>query len=154
MAAPLVSSLVALLLSQDEYTPQQVADIIKGSCDNIDSKNQTYAGKLGAGRINVDKALTDMLYYTSVKELSAYSDFTVYPNPASGDVYIPFERVSPDGQPVNLSVYNVTGSEVYTAVLQGDASHISISELPNGLYYVTTVTNKGERFKTRLMVSH
>jgi subtilisin family serine protease len=59
MAAPYVSALSALLLSQDpSLTRAQVRTIIRNTCDPIDDLNPGYGGLLGAGRINAYAALS------------------------------------------------------------------------------------------------
>jgi hypothetical protein len=57
-AAPMVSGLAAMILSQNPgYTHNQLRAVIAGACDDIDSLNPGFEGKLGAGRINVARAL-------------------------------------------------------------------------------------------------
>ncbi|MBN1505131.1 MAG: S8 family serine peptidase [Candidatus Eisenbacteria bacterium] len=59
MAAPHVSGLAALLLSQDPArTWAAVRNAIVSTCDPIGELNPSYAGLLGAGRINAYKALS------------------------------------------------------------------------------------------------
>ncbi|MBL4652179.1 MAG: FG-GAP repeat protein, partial [Flavobacteriales bacterium] len=58
MACPLVSGLVALMLSKNSFlTPDEIETCLKNSCDNIDSQNSFYIGQMGAGRINAYQAL-------------------------------------------------------------------------------------------------
>jgi subtilisin family serine protease len=60
VAAPFVAGLVALVKAQHPgWTATQIENQIlnKCSCDTIDHLNPSYAGKLGAGRINVFKTL-------------------------------------------------------------------------------------------------
>lgn len=58
MSTPLVSSLAAYIWSRvPNYTNAQVEALIKASSDNIDALNPTYAGQLGAGRINAQRAM-------------------------------------------------------------------------------------------------
>ena len=60
-AAPLVASLAALVKSQHrEWSPAQVAFQIVETADAIDALNPDYVqGKLGRGRINAQRALTE-----------------------------------------------------------------------------------------------
>ena len=52
-ATPEVAGLVGLMLSVNPYlTPADVLKCLKDNADNIDGVNPSYAGKLGAGRIN------------------------------------------------------------------------------------------------------
>jgi len=58
MACPMVAGLCGLMLSYNpNLNPAQVEAALKAGCDNIDSKNTSYVGKIGAGRINAGKAL-------------------------------------------------------------------------------------------------
>lgn len=58
MSSPHVAGLAALIWSRNNsLTNQQVRNIIESTCDNIDSKNPGFAGKLGKGRINALRAL-------------------------------------------------------------------------------------------------
>ncbi len=56
------SGIAALIISaHPTWTRDQVAAQLVGSVDNIDALNPTYAGKLGAGRVNAFKAVSTTL---------------------------------------------------------------------------------------------
>ncbi|MCB9244834.1 MAG: S8 family serine peptidase [Flavobacteriales bacterium] len=58
MASPLVAGLCALMLSKNSsLNPDDVEQCLKSSCDDISSLNSSYSGGIGAGRINVQKAI-------------------------------------------------------------------------------------------------
>lgn len=59
MACPHVSGVAALIVSlaYGQFTPDQVAEIIRTTTDNIDALNPGYIGKMGSGRINAQAAL-------------------------------------------------------------------------------------------------
>ena len=58
MSAPIVSGLIGLMLSANpNLTPAQIISCLKSSCDNIDAANSGKIGKMGAGRINAQKAM-------------------------------------------------------------------------------------------------
>ncbi|HEX9884368.1 MAG TPA: S8 family serine peptidase [Desulfobaccales bacterium] len=60
MAAPLAASVGALIWSQNpDWTTAQVKEKLFNSADNIDSLNPSYAGKMGYGRVNAFKAVSD-----------------------------------------------------------------------------------------------
>ena len=61
MAAPMVSSAAGLLLKQNPtLTPEQLTQILRATTDNIDlAAGLEFAGKLGAGRLNLDKAVNN-----------------------------------------------------------------------------------------------
>jgi subtilisin family serine protease len=58
MAAPLVSATLALIAQANpELSQREVVNILFASTDNINRLNADYLGKLGNGRLNVDKAI-------------------------------------------------------------------------------------------------
>ncbi len=58
MATPLVASCAAVVWSKNpSWTRAQVWDAVRLNTDPIDSLNPSYAGKLGSGRVNLNKAL-------------------------------------------------------------------------------------------------
>ena len=60
MASPFVASLAGLIKSQHKnWSPAQVMFQIVETADSIDAKNPSYANKLGSGRINALRALTE-----------------------------------------------------------------------------------------------
>lgn len=60
MSSPLVASLAGLIKSKfKNMTAGQIMFQIVGTADNIDGVNPTFVGKLGAGRINALRALTE-----------------------------------------------------------------------------------------------
>lgn len=60
MASPIVSSAAALVKSyRPSLSMQQVGELLRVTADNIDDDNPAYIGKLGKGRLNVYRALTD-----------------------------------------------------------------------------------------------
>jgi outer membrane protein assembly factor BamB len=68
MASPHAAGVSALIWSRNKkLTNQQVRDILQNNCDNIDAKNPGFAGKLGKGRINAFRALSN----TPVPEIDA-----------------------------------------------------------------------------------
>ena len=58
MASPLVAGLAALIWSRNStLSSSQVRQIIENNCDNIDSLNPGFEGKLGKGRVNALRCL-------------------------------------------------------------------------------------------------
>lgn len=61
MAAPIVSSAAALLKAYyQELTMAQIGELLRVNADNIDNLNPSFAGKLGKGRLNIYRALTQI----------------------------------------------------------------------------------------------
>ncbi len=60
MSSPLVAGLAALVKSQHpEWSPAEIMIQVVETADNIDGINPNYAGKLGSGRINAYRAVTE-----------------------------------------------------------------------------------------------
>ena len=59
MATPLVASVAGAVWSKNPtWTRTQVWDKVRTTTDSIDALNPSYAGKLGSGRVNLQKAVT------------------------------------------------------------------------------------------------
>lgn len=59
-SSPIAAGACALIWSaHPAFTSAQVAALVQSSCDNIDAINPAYVGLLGAGRVNLLKALGD-----------------------------------------------------------------------------------------------
>jgi subtilisin family serine protease len=152
MAAPLVASLIGLTLSLNPDWRNDIEHVIKSSCDNIDNVNPSnYAGEMGAGRINVDRTL---IYSetTSALEVSRNGDFKIYPNPTSSTVLLPFDELSPNGQPLMFYIYNVAGTLVNSVEVSTPNQRIDVSQLPTGIYNISTTT-ADNFYQTRLLVT-
>lgn len=69
-AAPVVSGIAAWLRSYyPEYSAEIISELIRRSCDNIDAVNPQYAGALGAGRVNMLKAVTMAPAYVNLEQI-------------------------------------------------------------------------------------
>lgn len=157
MAAPIVTGLAGLILSMEPDRVNQIEEIIKGGCDNIDDKNPNYINKIGAGRINVDKSFDYLLHIDdplSVVSVTKYTDFNVYPNPAPKQFFIPFNTISQDGQAVTVIVYNAVGAEVAKQQISYQSQPISVGQLAQGMYHIAVTNSQGKNFRTRLMVNY
>jgi hypothetical protein len=70
-ASPITCGAIALLWSAHPgYGREQIIDLLLGSCDDIDAVNPVLAGKLGAGRVNLLKALGDRLHQVPAEFVS------------------------------------------------------------------------------------
>lgn len=70
LAAPLVAGAAALIKSlRPEFGPKEIYDVLTKSADNIDLKNVLYLKQLGAGKLNLGRAISfiDTLYPKPVK---------------------------------------------------------------------------------------
>jgi hypothetical protein len=58
MASPVACGVASLIVAQDSTRgPDDIELLLKAGCDNIDQLNPSYAGKLGAGRVNAYKTI-------------------------------------------------------------------------------------------------
>ncbi len=72
MSTPLVAGVAALVRAQfPSYTAAQVAEQVRVTCDDIYTANLTYRYKLGKGRVNAYRALTEN--WPSVRMTSFYA---------------------------------------------------------------------------------
>jgi hypothetical protein len=70
MSAPMVSGALALIeAANPEIDSRKVKEILLESADNIDKLNPDYVGKIGVGRLNIEKGVNMALELLSSKEL-------------------------------------------------------------------------------------
>lgn len=74
MASPFVAGLVGLVKShKPELTPAELIFQVVGTADDIDALNPDYAGKMGSGRVNALRALTESVTPQPDVKLLTYS---------------------------------------------------------------------------------
>ncbi len=135
-----------MVLSIDPtLTPQEVEELIKKGCDNIDHYNFGYAGKMGAGRINAYNTLSHAIEGTFPNGFNA---LWVYPNPSvNGDVTIS----TTDSLLVitEVTIYDITGRPVITISLDlVNSATLPISNnLPSGAYIIEGTLQTGHRYR-------
>jgi hypothetical protein len=79
----------------------------------------------------------------NINEESQESSVSIYPNPSKGTFYI----TMPDGlKETNISVYDMTGREVYSATIRNQQSEIRNSFSP-GTYFVKVTTEAATAVK-------
>lgn len=144
MAAPMVASAAALVKAKyPTYTGLQVGEVLRSTADPIDNLNAPYAGKLGKGRLNVYRALTETtssVRYQDIRvsdqtngnraagnELTLKLDLTSFLAPISG-LNVNITSTSPYVQVLdpNISVGNMG-----TLVSKTDIGPIRVKVLPN-----------------------
>ena len=89
-----------------------------------------------------------------VEELNPI-DISVFPNPSDGQVFISHSR---NFSNLDIKVYDVTGKEIaaglYNIGEAGKKISIDLSNLENGLYFISTTDNGGQHFTHRVILSH
>ncbi len=79
MASPLVAGLAGLVAAKfPSYSPLQIGEQVRVTCDNIDGKNPYYVQQIGKGRINAVRALTES--WPSVRMVSFVASDSGYGN--------------------------------------------------------------------------
>ena len=123
-AAPLVAGTAALLFAINPcFTNQQIELILKTSAVNIDSLNPTYAGLLGAGRLNA---------FAAVQLAASYPKFSV-----AGDVVL---NCTDFTQSITLQVSH--GTSPYQVVWENSPTNsLTLLDLQNNTSYSASVTD-------------
>jgi subtilisin family serine protease len=121
-AAPYVSGTVALMVAANPcISNDEIESLLRESATNIDAINPSYAGLLGAGRLNAATAVSRAM---SMTQLEIQSDvYSLGCTPNSGKIQI-------------LNTLNDTETE-YTYQWSNGSTSSSIIDLPNGTYTVT-----------------
>ncbi|HEQ98875.1 MAG TPA: hypothetical protein ENO22_05995 [candidate division Zixibacteria bacterium] len=161
MATPMVAGVCALIKSRNtDLTRVEIEGILFNTADDIDALNPAYAGLLGAGRINSNGAVTQLLFST----LSASPRMGEPPLTVDFEGYSPFEvdfwkYYFGDGDSSDLQnpvhtymepgAYTVT-QEISTA--NGDASNTLDSFIFVLADTLTGVDFEGEITTTEVMV--
>ncbi len=117
MAAPCASGVAAMIKAYfPSYNAFQVGEQLKISCDDISSINTSYIGKLGTGRINLYKALTQTGSPSVVMTSRTVTD-------NNDDVFIAGDTLNVYGDFTN---YLSPTSSALTATLSTTSSYVSI----------------------------
>lgn len=147
IAAPLVAGLAGLVWSHyPSLTALEVAEVIKCSADNIDAVpgNEIYAGKIGAGRVNANTALTSTICGpVSINEEKNEAKMIVFPNPATNNITV--SLLSAESPQSKILFLNAAGEQVLSinniSSQKGKLTHtIDVSELAAGIYFLQLQT--------------
>ena len=136
MACPIAAGIGGLVLSMHpNYSPNDIKNAISVGCDDIESLNPNYSGKLGAGRVNIGNIFESVSLSNHTNDVGSIRSF---PNPASdyliitsnkeliGEIDV-FDNI---GKSVKgkLSINNITNSK--------ELKIEQLSRLEKGIYYV------------------
>lgn len=72
----------------------------------------------------------------------------IFPNPADNSIKL---KLSSDEKMKLISIYDIAGRQVQTTTVP---SNINIEHLPKGVYFVDVLTEKGNVYSDKLMISH
>ncbi len=156
-ASPINTQNVQVLLSSDNGLtyPTVLADNLpnNGSATvtlpNEDNNNARIMVKavgniffaVNAARFNINKNL-------AVNESSFNKGFSVYPNPAKGEVNISLDKMSKNA---TYQIFDLSGKLVTKGNLENEKSRINIAKLQTGTYRLV-VSNNGETTSKNLIV--
>lgn len=140
MACPLVSAACALIIQKygvgkPGFTPERLKDILLGSATDISAYNPDYVGKLGAGIVNIERALT-----MEVDELPAFQLL----NNRIVDGWLQFKVTSELAGEGELTLYDAAGHRVYRQTLTLGAYAcftLDVSRLSAGYYSLQYACN-------------
>ncbi|MBC7424938.1 MAG: S8 family serine peptidase [Bacteroidia bacterium] len=134
MACPLTAGLCALILSfNPSLSPDQVENFLKTGCDNVNSANTQFAGKIGSGRINARRSLQFAAGITGIEE-TAKGNIGVYPVPNNGTFTVEWF----DENLTSIDVYNTMGDLVYSTPVSENTGTVQIkTNLAPGIYMLT-----------------
>ncbi|MDL2308638.1 T9SS type A sorting domain-containing protein [Bacteroidales bacterium OttesenSCG-928-B11] len=80
------------------------------------------------------------VHITSINNIEPVSDFTIYPNPTNGDLYIDLGMVK---QYVRLSIYDISGRKIKESIFQDKQSVLFDLNAEAGLYFLHIKTESG-----------
>jgi len=120
--------------------------------DNNDGSNWSLTAKLNPIIVNGDSIYgtpgAACLTISIVDPKSNLNDVSMYPNPATDVLF--FNNLSADFE---VSIYDITGSLVKRASINGANSSINIESLKSGMYFVRFVDTKtSERISKKLII--
>ncbi len=122
MAAPFVSGLAALIWSADAtLTREEVWQIIEDTADNIDDKNESYAGKIGTGRINAYSALSLITTRVNFKEENELEGVLI--EVYSDEEYESFVKEKTSDESGEAFIYLLDGNYWYKATKEDYDNH-------------------------------
>lgn len=136
MAAPMVTGILALWLQQNpNLTRAQAITMMKNSAitDNYTGTIPANGSNTwGWGKINAFQGLVSV---TSVDNVNAVTNTKVYPNPATNEVNIAFDKMQ---TATRIEMYDMSGKLVYqkqiVQISSGQIESINTNQLASGTY--------------------
>ncbi len=135
---------------------EEVLNILQASATNIDELNPSYAGLLGAGRLNAGLALEYAMnapceynyigenssveasaFGLSKIQVNAKTDLRVFPNPTNGTVHVEFETIE-NGE---IRVIDAMNRIVEVKEINESDTNYSLMLDQEGIYFVQIFQN-------------
>ena len=89
---------------------------------------------------NSQQEVEEACRITTVDEAGIYQNITIYPNPSSTQITI--ELCETPLKNTSLSIYNISGQQLISRLVNEPKTEIDISNLPTGIYIVKLQTPK------------
>jgi len=127
----------------------------RGYAAGFGLSNDIYIG--GGGQKNDGSAasmLTDFWKLSNgltlrVENPDTYSDFTIFPNPASQSIY--FENSLPGNEFESVRIFDISGKLIVEKSIVNVDKSFDVSFLAKGVYFVELITKKGEVLDSRFV---
>lgn len=133
-----VSNWTSFCIPISNYTNADSATITVAAFYNDTTCGMPY-GPHGNSVLYVDNLSFDNLI-TSTTELHNYnSNISIYPNPASDNIFLNFDKMIVDD--ITVSIYNTTGTLIKTEILKRNQNQMEINDLNNGIYIISFIAN-------------
>jgi hypothetical protein len=87
--------------------------------------------------------------FTSVKELSANSNVSIYPNPSKGLFTVASKG---NASIAAIQAIDVMGKTVYTKTTQSNSLEVDLTQMNKGLYMVIIKDENGNEFSSKVVV--
>lgn len=103
-----------------------------------------------------DSAWIDITFNVTplaVNEVSKEVQMTTYPNPANEIIHLNFENLDLNAK-VSAEIYDVIGNKVMTQSITAANNRLDVSELANGAYICTVVSDRKSILTKRIVISH
>jgi serine protease len=147
MATPLVAGLAALVKAANpSFTPLQIITAIKAGCDNINTTNPNFIGKLGAGRINAYRTFQPG---SGISPQQGEFAFDVFPNPCSS--LLQFSIAEKSNSLLSIQLTGMQGQTVLREHIQVPAgtnrNTLNVGNIAAGLYFLTVTDDERTYFR-------
>ena len=129
MATPCVAGTIALMLSKDhELTPEQIDEILERTAIPL---SQHKSNDFGSGRIDA-LAAVNAVGDDEIDETIVENSFVIYPIPSYDVLYVLSDKIAEEYRIINLM-----GQSVLSGTITSETQQIDISNLQNGIYFIT-----------------
>ncbi|MDR2835378.1 MAG: S8 family peptidase [Bacteroidales bacterium] len=128
MSCPIAAGLCGLIWSANQnLTNEQVINILKTTCTNVDAQNSEFIGQIGAGRIDAYAAICAAQGIINTPQFEN-KFISVYPNPTNNFVNIT------NCKNTTYEILDILGKVIKKGTILEDFTTINITDLQTGNY--------------------